>query len=685
MKESMNKLWLFFFLFNIYHITKCEDELSEDLVKYCDSLFDGASLDVDQITTLSKSFENTGKSSLTQGGSNLESYKMHKSATVMLNALQKLKNSSYSEETKNLMMSKYYVPHHYCPKHDNYYYRCDDKNPYRRADGSCNNLYVPWWGKSNTPYERLVGPDYDDGVSSPKTESKVPYEKLPNPRTVAIKIHDHMRSFPKTTHMLAFFGQHVNHDLAMTARSSYSNGAEKVCGCNSYRDPDCLPIPVPPNDYYNKDQKCFPFTRSSASNKNFDCKLSYREQSNMQTHWLDLSNIYGTSSVHAKNLRTYQDGLLKTSTNPATGYIDLPVNGRKDCGNIPVMDSCFLKGDPRGEDNHYLYLFNLMYVKEHNRIAKALKAINSNWNDETLYQEARKINIAAYQHLIYFEYLPMMLGSYAMKRWRLIPEKDGYFKNYDRNLSPQLKNSYATAAGRHGHPMINKFHYKYTKNFNLAANYTTHFILHRHTYHPDDSLRGLLLQHSYVQSPHLNEYVNNWLFDGLSKHWARHSLSALNINRGRDHGLAGYNKYRAWCGLGYAKSFNDLRNIPESVRYELEKLYAHVDDIDLFTGMTSEYAVEDGVLGYTAACIVGEGMFTWKYGDRFYYETDNQLTGFTPDQLKEIKKTSLARFICDNSDMKMVQEYPFLEVHQTNNIVKDCAQYPSIDLNKWKV
>ena len=58
---------------------------------------------------------------------------------------------------------------------------------------------------------------------------------------------------------------------------------------------------------------------------------------------------------------------------------------------------------------------HILFVREHNRIAKFLHHLNPTWHDERLFQEARKIVIAHIQHITYNEWLPVLFSEEVVR------------------------------------------------------------------------------------------------------------------------------------------------------------------------------------------------------------------------------------------------------------------------------
>ena len=83
-------------------------------------------------------------------------------------------------------------------------------------------------------------------------------------------------------------------------------------------------------------------------------------------------------------------------------------------------------GDPRADAHTSLAAFHTMFAREHNRIADKLSHFNGKLSDEELYNRARKILIACFQHITYNEFLPILLGDVINKNPGLQLEKTGY-------------------------------------------------------------------------------------------------------------------------------------------------------------------------------------------------------------------------------------------------------------------
>ena len=98
-------------------------------------------------------------------------------------------------------------------------------------------------------------------------------------------------------------------------------------------------------------------------------------------------------------------------------------------------------------------------------------------------------------------------------------------------------------------------------------------------------------------------------------------IAALNIQRGRDHGIASYDDVRQLCNLEQLpETWDDDKRpseLPEE-QWELFKgLYTSPKDIELFPAGMSETSETDGIVGPTFACIIGQQFKKLKYSDRY--------------------------------------------------------------------
>lgn len=80
--------------------------------------------------------------------------------------------------------------------------------------------------------------------------------------------------------------------------------------------------------------------------------------------------------------------------------------------------------------------------------------INPDWDDETIYQNARKILIALFQNIVFKEYLPELFGPHLYANNMLTINETGFQDNYDAESNGGIYNEVVAAPMRHGHSMV---------------------------------------------------------------------------------------------------------------------------------------------------------------------------------------------------------------------------------------
>ncbi|XP_042900763.1 uncharacterized protein [Parasteatoda tepidariorum] len=571
---------------------------------------------------------------------------------------------------------------------------CDHTTPFRSASGWCNNIQNPQWGKSLVTFQRLLPPRYHDGISAPRSVGASGRD-LPSPRLVSTIVH-YAIAAPHARYTLALmqWGQFVDHDLTLTPMHEALGRRPLDCkSCDSAKTvhPECWPIPIPPDDPFfpsvhkNSSKNCISFARSLAG----QLTLGRREQMNQLTSYLDASNMYGSDACEARMLRTSQGGRLNSTKHPFGGKDLLPL----DVTNVECRAPsgvCFESGDIRASEQPGLTSMHTIWMREHNRIAAELERINPHWRDETIYQQARRIVSAMLQHITFTEFAPRVLGEKLMKESELFSSP----YKYDPTCDASIFNEFAAAAYRFGHtllkPAFPRIGSKYEGNsgkvplqlrtvfFNPEPLYERNAI--------DEILRGLLSTSVEVFDHSITSEVTNHLFEDRKVPFSGMDLVSLNLQRGRDHGLQGYNAYRVLCNKTRATTFEDLlEDIPQHIVQRLKSVYENVDDIDLFTGGVSETPMYGALVGPTFGCIISMQFNNLKKCDRFWYETQDPFLRFTDDQLAEIRQTKISKVICDNADsIDTVQMMGFELPDDFLNPRMSCKSLPSINLRLWK-
>ncbi len=531
------------------------------------------------------------------------------------------------------------------------------------VDGTGNNLGTPSLGSAGTDLVRISPTAYADGISAPSLPNNASarvISDLLNNQAAANTTEDISTVDKNNLSDFGYaWGQFLDHDLDLTTTNAK----------------ELLTILADPNDTSQMGDETF--ARSTSDPATGTSTGNPRQQVNAVTSFLDLSQVYGSSVVIADALRTHSGGLMKTSPGNMLPYdnsayftaTQLAAINMANDSHMVATASLFVTGDVRGNENVELTALQTLFVRNHNKIATALRTEHPGWTDEQLYQEARKLNIAEYQQITYNNYLPDLLGQGAISR----------YTGYKPNVDPAIATEFSTVGFRFGHSLLSAGIERHGNNgldvlpgdkagagIDLATDFFDPNVLNPagvvdpftgHTSTDiDPILKGDADGISQADDLMAISDIRNLLFANSGVPNNGTDLMARDVERARDDGIGSYNQVRAAYGLPQLTSFAQITS-DVTVQNELKAAYGSVNNIDPFEGGLAEAHVPGSDMGPLFTRILVDQFTRLRDGDRLFYLNQT----FNQDELRIMQQgNTLAKVIEANTHVTNLQSDVFL-------------------------
>ncbi|HET6215257.1 MAG TPA: peroxidase family protein, partial [Micromonosporaceae bacterium] len=451
--------------------------------------------------------------------------------------------------------------------------------PVESLDGSGNNVANPTWGQSGRPYLRVAPTAYADGIAAAATG--------PNSRFVSNRLindsNQNVFSERRVTQWGWQWGQFLDHTFGLREETGPTATAANI----AFNAAD-------PMETFTNTLGVIPFTRTNGTPGTGTSTANPRQQNNTTSTLLNAFAVYGGTNARLDWLRNGSaDG--NPTNNQATLMLPNNYLPRRDArGNASTApptavdgrllanpNAARVAGDVRVNENIGLTATHTLFAREHNRIVSQLPASLS---EEDRFQIARRIVIAEQQFITYNEWLPAM--GVALPR----------YAGYNASVNPTISNEFA-AAGYRVHSQIHgEFEFETDAARYSAADLafftqqgleatvdagvaTIAVPLNSAFFNPDllqrlqiDPFLQGLLESQYKNDEQIDNQLRSTLFQvpvpsnpGCEQgpnlepcFTGVVDLGAIDIERGRDHGIPKYNALRQAYGLPAKSSFTAI-------------------------------------------------------------------------------------------------------------------------------
>eukprot|EP00916_Digyalum_oweni_P013233 GHVL01021735.1.p1 GENE.GHVL01021735.1~~GHVL01021735.1.p1 ORF type:complete len:642 (-),score=79.75 GHVL01021735.1:711-2636(-) len=353
-----------------------------------------------------------------------------------------------------------------------------------------------------------------------------------------------------------------------------------------------------------------------------------------QTPHIDLSMIYGSNS-RAESV-VMLSGVSKAATNTVRGKIRVP----DDYPHLITWWMTTVCSDL--EHDHHVNCTNgnwlsaslqALFTKEHNRIAARYSAWYPVWTHEQVYMAARRLNVAQFQKIIFYDYARILLGEGVFTSLVHTGQKSS-----DRHSTFAISEFIAMFRSFLHTQLPNEFQYikddGKTDRVSLKQNKLLRGGL---SLGLDTVIRGLLKQGAPAAGEFYPDKSNFAVEDCLAGQIGKY-VSTVSM-----------------LGLAELESFDEITKDHDKNEM-LKKLYNNdLENVDLVIGAVIEDKGQGAIVGSAFQKIFAEQLLLWKTFDPNWFE--NKLS---ENELSYIMNRNLADVIYENSDLRVIQNNAFI-------------------------
>jgi prostaglandin-endoperoxide synthase 2 len=307
---------------------------------------------------------------------------------------------------------------------------------------------------------------------------------------------------------------------------------------------------------------------------------------NRSNHNIDLSQLYGIDRSITDLLRAHRGGLLMSQEINGEEYPPfLCENGvrRPEFQDLPVAhfdqlsperkNQLFAQGSDRANSQIGYVMMNVLFLREHNRIARRLAEAYPDWDDERLFQTARNILIVILIKIVIEEFINHIDPAYFqfLLDAEAFPNESWYRENW---MAAEFN-------------LLYRWHGLIPSSLLLAGEHVpvekTLFDTQRIT------SRGL---GAVMEDSSLQRAGRIGLFN-TADFLMETELASIRMCRALE--LASYNDYRAACQFPRVTDFDQISGDPRT-QAGLKRLYGDVDRIDYYVGIFAEDTRPNSIL-----------------------------------------------------------------------------------------